>query len=141
MSHTNNYSDPELRERLKAEITAGERGGRAGQWSARKAQLLAHEYEAAGGTYLGPRTPEQEHLHEWTQEEWTTNDGEPAEDGAVTHRYLPREAWEKLSPAEREATDKAKVEGSRKGEQFVANTPEAAEAARQARAEGERETP
>ena len=35
------YTDPALRERLKAEITAGDKGGRPGQWSARKAQLLA----------------------------------------------------------------------------------------------------
>ncbi|HLL38848.1 MAG TPA: hypothetical protein VK357_04185, partial [Rubrobacteraceae bacterium] len=43
--------------------------------------------------------------------------------------YLPKEAWEKLSPEEREATERAKREGSKRGEQFVENT-EAAKAAR-----------
>ena len=32
---------------------AGTRGGKAGQWSARKAQLLASEYKKAGGGYRG----------------------------------------------------------------------------------------
>jgi len=40
-----------LRERLFKKIKAGTRGGNAGQWSARKAQLLAREYKAAGGGY------------------------------------------------------------------------------------------
>jgi hypothetical protein len=40
-----------LRERLFKKIKAGTRGGKAGQWSARKAQLLAKEYKAAGGGY------------------------------------------------------------------------------------------
>jgi hypothetical protein len=56
------YTDPELRERLKAEITAGDRGGKPGQWSARKAQLLATEYEKAGGDYTSDkRTETQAH--------------------------------------------------------------------------------
>jgi len=40
-----------MRERLFKKIKAGTRGGKAGQWSARKAQLLAKEYKAAGGGY------------------------------------------------------------------------------------------
>ena len=50
-----NYTNPDLRERIKAEVTAGDKGGRAGQWSARKAQLVAHEYEAQGGGYKHAR--------------------------------------------------------------------------------------
>lgn len=45
------YTDPELRDRLKEQIQAGDKGGKPGQWSARKAQLLAAEYEKAGGDY------------------------------------------------------------------------------------------
>ena len=37
------YTDPELRARLKEEIKAGDRGGKPGRWSARKSQLLTHE--------------------------------------------------------------------------------------------------
>ena len=35
-----NYTKPELREKIKAEVVAGDKGGRPGQWSARKAQLV-----------------------------------------------------------------------------------------------------
>ena len=45
------YTDPALRECLKAEIIAGDKGGRPGQWSAPKAQLLTRAYEEAGGGY------------------------------------------------------------------------------------------
>ena len=130
------YTDPALRERLKDEITAGDRGGRPGQWSARKAQLLAHEYEKAGGGYTGGKDETQQHLSEWTDQEWQTADGDDrARHGDETSRYLPKEAWEKLSPAEKKATEKAKREGSRRGEQHVANTPAAQEAGRAVRAE------
>ena len=46
-----NYTKPEMRKRLFNKIKAGTRGGKAGQWSARKAQLLALEYKKAGGGY------------------------------------------------------------------------------------------
>lgn len=129
------YSDPALRERLKGEILAGDKGGRPGQWSARKAQLLAHAYEAAGGGYVGGPTEAQQHLLQWEAEEWTTADGRPARRGRETARYLPKAAWEALSPAERAATDRKKRAASREGEQFVANTERAATARRRATAE------
>lgn len=40
-----------MRKRLFEKIKAGTKGGKAGQWSARKAQMLAREYKAAGGGY------------------------------------------------------------------------------------------
>ena len=43
------YTDPELRERIKEEIKASDKGGKKGQWSARKSRLLAREYEKRGG--------------------------------------------------------------------------------------------
>lgn len=46
-----NYTKPTLRKKLFEKILAGSRGGKAGQWSARKAQLLAREYKKAGGGY------------------------------------------------------------------------------------------
>ena len=46
-----NYTKPSMRKRLFEKIKSGTRGGNAGQWSARKAQLLAKEYKAAGGGY------------------------------------------------------------------------------------------
>ena len=45
------YTKPAMRKRLFQRIKSGTKGGRAGQWSARKAQLLATAYKKAGGGY------------------------------------------------------------------------------------------
>lgn len=46
-----NYTKPGMRKALFERIKAGSKGGRAGQWSARKAQMLAKQYKAKGGGY------------------------------------------------------------------------------------------
>ena len=46
-----NYTKPSLRKRLFNEIKASGKGGKPGQWSARKAQMLAKKYKAVGGGY------------------------------------------------------------------------------------------
>ena len=46
-----NYTKPTMRKRLFERIKSGSKGGNSGQWSARKAQLLAKAYKAAGGGY------------------------------------------------------------------------------------------
>lgn len=46
-----NYTRPTMRKRLFERIKAGGKGGRPGQWSARKAQMLAQQYKQAGGGY------------------------------------------------------------------------------------------
>ena len=46
-----NYTKPTLRKRLFEKVKHGTKGGKDGQWSARKAQLLAKLYKAAGGGY------------------------------------------------------------------------------------------
>jgi len=51
VNEAGNYTKPALRKRLFEKIKAGTKGGKAGQWSARKAQLLASEYKKAGGGY------------------------------------------------------------------------------------------
>ena len=51
VNEAGNYTKPALRKRLFNKIKAGTKGGKAGQWSARKAQMLAKEYKAAGGGY------------------------------------------------------------------------------------------
>ena len=51
VNESGNYTKPTLRKRLFEKIKAGSKGGKPGQWSARKAQILAREYKAAGGGY------------------------------------------------------------------------------------------
>jgi hypothetical protein len=135
------YTDPDLRARLKDEVQADDKGGKPGQWSARKSQLLKAAYEREGGGYLGDKDASQQHLSQWSQEDWQTSDGSAdartgAEDerGGASKRYLPKAAWDELSPAQQRETDAAKAEGSRQGDQFVANPAAAKGAGRHARA-------
>ena len=51
VNEAGNYTKPGMRKRLFKRIMAGTKGGKAGQWSARKAQILAREYKKAGGGY------------------------------------------------------------------------------------------
>ena len=51
VNEAGNYTKPTMRKRLFNKIKAGTKGGKAGQWSARKAQMLAKEYKAKGGGY------------------------------------------------------------------------------------------
>ena len=46
-----NYTKPSMRKRIFNSVKAGSKGGRPGQWSARKAQLVASRYKKAGGGY------------------------------------------------------------------------------------------
>ena len=46
-----NYSQPGMRKALFEKIKAGTKGGDPGEWSARKAQLLAQQYKKKGGGY------------------------------------------------------------------------------------------
>lgn len=51
VNEAGNYTKPGMRKRLFNQIKAGTKGGNAGQWSARKAQMLARLYKAKGGGY------------------------------------------------------------------------------------------
>jgi hypothetical protein len=51
VNEAGNYTKPGLRKQLFNKIKAGTKGGDPGEWSARKAQLLATEYKKAGGGY------------------------------------------------------------------------------------------
>lgn len=51
VNEAGNYTKPEMRKTLFKRIKADDKGGGAGQWSARKAQMLAKQYKAKGGGY------------------------------------------------------------------------------------------
>lgn len=51
VNEAGNYTKPALRKRLFYRIKAGSKGGPAGKWSGRKAQMLARAYKKAGGGY------------------------------------------------------------------------------------------
>ena len=131
------YTKPALRERLKSAIMRGKKG----EWSARKAQMLTQAYNRAGGGYRGGKSAAQKSLKKWTGEKWRTSDKKPAirktkSGKTITKRYLPDKAWSKLTPAQKKATDKKKVAGSKKGKQVVKNTKAASKASRTVRKRG-----
>jgi hypothetical protein len=83
-------TDPKLWEKVKKEVTEGDKGGDPGQWSARKAQMAVQEYKKRGGGYDEEEgaSKEDTHLHEWTEEDWGTKSG--GESGKTGERYLPK---------------------------------------------------
>ena len=83
-----NYTNPALHERIKQRVMRGDKGGKPGQWSARKAQMVAAQYKAAGGHYRGAKTSKQKSLSKWTKQKWTTSSGKPSLKGGGV--YAPK---------------------------------------------------
>ena len=108
-------SNPAKWKRIVAAVKAGTKGGRAGQWSARKAQIATARYKKSGGSYSGAKKKSNS-LSKWSKQKWRTSDGKPSKG---KKRYLPDAAWKALSPAEKRATNRAKAAGNKKGKQFV----------------------
>ena len=114
-------SDEPKWKRIVASVKAGDKGGKPGQWSARKAQLATQRYKKSGGGYSGPKTEAQKSLSKWTKEDWGTKSGKPSTQGAKAtgERYLPKKARQALTSSEYAATTKAKREGTKAGKQFA----------------------
>jgi hypothetical protein len=117
MSTTAEHTNPKLWEKVKEKVTAGTKGGKAGQWSARKAQMATAEYKKEGGGFKGQKR-EDNSLHQWTEEEWGTKSGKKS--GETGERYLPKKAREHLSDAEYKRTTEKKRRDTQTGEQFSA---------------------
>jgi hypothetical protein len=123
--YPDDYTAPELRWQLKEAIQASGKGGDEGEWSARKAQLLAQEYERRGGGYTGEKSDKQKSLEEWTEQDWQTSSGSAdAASGGHMDRYLPRDAWALLTEEAREEAEQTKEDADDDGRQ-VADWPEA----------------
>ena len=123
MAATAERTDPKLWERIKAEVTAGNKGGDPGEWSARKAQMATARYKSEGGGYKG-RKGADNHLAQWTREEWGTKSG--ADSHETGERYLPKAARSKLTDDEYERTSRKKREDTAKGKQFSAQPEDVA---------------
>jgi hypothetical protein len=104
--------NPELWSRVVSSVKSGTKGGDAGQWSARKAQIAVAKYKEAGGKYAGNKS-ESNSLSKWTKQEWTTKSGKPSKE--TGERYLPKKAIEALSSSEYAATTRAKRKGGGTG--------------------------
>ena len=134
MAATAEKTDPVLWDHVKDEVTVSDKGGRRGQWSARKAQLAVQAYKREGGGYRGKKDPHN-HLVEWQHEEWgTKSGGKSTETG---ERYLPKKAREKLSDGEYARTTAKKRADTRRGKQFSAQPDDIARKVAPTRAGGE----
>ncbi len=126
MSEVAEKTDPELWEKVKEEVKASDKGGKPGQWSARKAQRAVKLYEERGGGFKGKRTADN-HLLQWEREDWgTKSGGKSLETG---ERYLPKKAREALTPEEYRRTTAKKRADLKKGQQFSAQPKAVAEKA------------
>lgn len=111
-------SNPDLWEKVKTEFMNSEKGGKCGQWSARKAQLAVQEYKRRGGEYEdeGPQQQDTD-LNAWTEEQWGTKSGD--ESSSSGERYLPKAVRMLLTEDEyRRSTEKKKSDSLEGDEQF-----------------------
>jgi hypothetical protein len=108
-------TNPDLWQRVKAKLWRGKKGGEPGQWSARKAQFAVQQYKRAGGGYRGAK-PSDNHLAEWTREEWGTKSGARSRD--TGERYLPKRVRQRLTDREYARTSEKKRVDKAKGRQF-----------------------
>ena len=113
-------SNEKLWRSIQQKYYKSNKGGKPGQWSARKAQLAVQEYKKKGGKYVGNNRKKTD-LHKWTKEDWGTRSGKNSIQGkkATGERYLPRKAREALTKKEYKRTTAAKRRGIKKGKQFV----------------------
>lgn len=123
MASSAERSDPALWDRVKKEVTDGDKGGDPGEWSARKAQMAVQRYKAEGGGYKGRKAADN-HLAQWTREDWGTKSGDASKE--TGERYLPKQAREALSDEEYARTTAKKRADTAKGKQFSAQPKDVA---------------
>ncbi len=103
--------------RIVASVKAGGKGGRPGQWSARKAQLATARYKKAGGGYKGKKSSSNK-LSKWSKQKWDyVSKGDKKKPRKKRGRYLPESVRKSLSPGEKSATNRKKRAASAKGKQ------------------------
>ncbi len=130
MAGTAKKTDPKLWEKVKKDVTRSSKGGKPGQWSARKAQMAVQDYKEEGGGYEGKKSSDN-HLKQWTDEEWGTQSGRKS--GETGERYLPKAARETLSDDEYKRSTAKKRADSAKGKQHSKQPKDVAKKAAAAR--------
>ena len=111
-----NVSNPKLWETIKNKVMKMETGGtKAGQWSARKAQMAVAMYKEKGGGYTEKKDSNNS-LTKWSDQNWRTKSGKPSH--ITGERYLPKKAIDNLSDKEYRKTSRLKKTSMKKGKQF-----------------------
>ena len=103
--------------RIVASVKSGGKGGRPGQWSARKAQLATARYKKAGGGYRGKKSSSNK-LTKWSKQKWDyVSKGDKKKPKSKRGRYLPESVRKSLSSSEKSATNRRKKAATAKGKQ------------------------
>ena len=103
--------------RIVASVKAGSKGGNAGQWSARKAQLATARYKKAGGGYKGKKSSDNK-LSKWSKQKWDyVSKGDEKKPKKKRGRYLPESVRKTLTKSEKASTNRKKKAASAKGKQ------------------------
>ena len=133
MAGTAKKTNPKLWETVKAKVTKSAKGGKPGQWSARKAQMAVAEYKKEGGGYQGKKSSDN-HLQQWQDEDWGTKSGKKS--GDTGERYLPAKSRKALTDSEYKRSSDKKRADTRKGKQFSKQPHDVAKKAAAARKSG-----
>lgn len=107
--------NPELWKKIVSRVKSGTKGGKSGQWSARKAQLAVKLYKNKGGKYIGKKS-ENNSLVKWTKQKWRTKSGKKSL--KTGERYLPSKAIKKLSDKEYSMTSRIKRRSLKENKQY-----------------------
>lgn len=115
-------TDPAKWKRIVSAVKAGAKGGKAGQWSARKAQLAVQKYKKAGGGYKGAKKASNS-LSKWTKQEWGTASGKKSKD--TGEAYFPKAAVAALKKAGKyQKATAQKRSATKSGKQFASYSPD-----------------
>lgn len=108
-----------LWKRIVKDIKMSNKGGKRGQWSARKAQLAVKIYKSKGGKYLS-RKSKNNSLVKWTKQRWRTKSGKNSIMGikATGERYLPESVIKKLTKGQYSHSTKLKRRAMRLNKQY-----------------------
>lgn len=123
---------PALWKRIVASVKAGNKGGRRGQWSARKAQIATARYKKAGGGYRG-RKSSKNSLSKWTKQKWGyVTKGDSKKPRAKRGRYLPKKVRDSLTKSQKAYTNRKKRQATKRGKQRAKYTKKVARRVRRA---------
>lgn len=117
MSKSATKTKPKLWKRIVSSVKAGSKGGKAGQWSARKAQIATARYKKAGGGYRGKKSSSNS-LSKWSKQKWGyVSKGDEKKPRAKRGRYLPASVRKSLTASQKAATNRKKRAASKAGKQ------------------------
>ena len=112
---TSTKTKPKLWKRIVASVKAGNKGGRKGVWSGRKAQLAVARYKKAGGGYRGGKSSKNK-LSKWTKQDWGyVTKGDSKKPRAKRGRYLPKKTRASLTPSQKAYENRKKRKATKAG--------------------------